>query len=167
MSIENDILGSVFIRNLYDEAILQIIDMDCSPLPKERDSIYLNFYRLFRDTCWIAVLDQEVIGFALGMIDQTNTNHCYLNYLFVKSDHRKTGLGRRLLNEFEVAAQRKGCSVVSLLTGKEENIKYYIKQGYVISSDSNSFIEEDAVSNYYNNNKKVTQLIKDLTDRIT
>lgn len=43
-------MDSVVIKNLYDQAILQIIDMDCSPLPNERDSIYLNFYRIFRDT---------------------------------------------------------------------------------------------------------------------
>ncbi|NHN34083.1 GNAT family N-acetyltransferase [Paenibacillus sp. S3N08] len=41
------------------------------------------------------------------MTGPTNKTRCYLNYLFVKNEHRKTGLGRRLLNEFEVAAQRK------------------------------------------------------------
>jgi len=147
---------------LYDEAILQIIDLDCSPLPKERDSIYLNFYRLFRDTCWVAVLDGEVIGFALGMIDQTNTTHGYLNYLFVKSEHRKTGLGSRLLNKCEVSVQQKGCKIVTLLTSKQENIEYYKKLGYTKNHDLEPFREEDAVYNYYYNKKKVSLLIKNL-----
>ncbi|WP_408638488.1 GNAT family N-acetyltransferase [Paenibacillus baimaensis] len=61
--------------------------------------MYLNFYRLFRDTCLVAVNDGEVVGFALGMIDQTSTSHAYLNYLFVKENYRKTGIGKRLLEQ--------------------------------------------------------------------
>ncbi|KRE55987.1 hypothetical protein ASL11_35240 [Paenibacillus sp. Soil750] len=38
----------------------KLLRWDCSPLPKERDSIYLNFYRLFRDTYLVAVNDDEV-----------------------------------------------------------------------------------------------------------
>jgi len=155
-------MDSIVIKNLYDEAILQIVEMDCSPLPNERDSIYLNFYRFFRDTCWVAVLNNEVIGFALGMIDQTNTTHCYLNYLFVKSEHRKNGLGRKLLSQFERSANRKGCKIVTLLTGKIENIDYYKKQGYEQNHDLQQFREDDAVYNYYYNKKKVSLLVKNL-----
>ncbi len=149
-------MDSIVIRNLYDDAIIQIVEMDCSPLPTERDSIYLNFYRFFRDTCWVAVLENEVIGFALGMIDQTDPSHCYLNYLFVTSDYRRTGLGLRLLKQFEISAQNKGCSVVSLLTANKQNIDYYNKHGYQIKQ----FREDDAVNNYYQNKKKVSLLIK-------
>jgi len=155
-------MDSVSIRKLYDEAILQIVEMDCSPLPNERDSIYLNFYRFFRDTCWVAVLNDEVIGFALGMVDQTNVTHCYLNYLFVKSEHRKTGLGQKLLRQFEESAKLKGCNLVTLLTGKVENIEYYQKQGYVKNHDLAQFRKDDAVYNYYYNKKKVSLLIKAL-----
>jgi len=158
-------MDSVVITNLYDEAILQIIEMDCSPLPNERDSIYLNFYRFFCDTCWVAVLDDKVIGFALGMLDQTDPTHCYLNYLFVKSEYRKTGLGHKLLKQFETSAQLRGCKIVTLLTGKTENIEYYSKQGYVKNHDVKQFSEDDAVYNYYYNKKKVSLLIKDLSIR--
>ncbi|XEC96690.1 GNAT family N-acetyltransferase [Paenibacillus tarimensis] len=153
-------MDSVVIRNLNDEAILQIIEMDCSPLPNERDSIYLNFYRFFRDTCWVAVLEDKVIGFALGMLDQTDPTHCYLNYLFVKSEHRKTGLGHRLLKQFEISARQKGCKIVTLLTAKTENIGYYNKQGYEKNHDLKHFREDDAVYDYYYNRKKVSLLIK-------
>ncbi|XEC96017.1 GNAT family N-acetyltransferase [Paenibacillus tarimensis] len=153
-------MESVAIRNLYDEAILQIVEMDCSPLPNERDSIYLNFYRFFRDTCWVAVVEDKVIGFALGMVDQTDPAHCYLNYLFVKCEYRQTGLGRRLLKQFELSARQKGCKMVSLLTSKSENIEYYKKQGYEKNHDLSQYSENDAVYDYYYNKKKVSLLMK-------
>jgi predicted N-acetyltransferase YhbS len=80
----------------------------------------------------------------------------------VKSEHRKTGLGRRLLKQFEISANRKGCKIVTLLTGKLENIEYYKKHGYEKNHDLKQFREDDAVYNYYYNEKKVSLLIKAL-----
>lgn len=155
-------MESIVIENLDSQAILQIVEMDCSPLPNERDSIYLNFYRFFRDTCWVALLEGKVVGFAFGMVDQTDPTHCYLNYLFVQSQYRKIGLGRRLLLEFESSAKRKGCEKVTLLTGKQENINYYIRQGYEKNHTLQPFTDEDDVYNYYYNTKHVSLLLKNL-----
>ncbi|WP_144028653.1 GNAT family N-acetyltransferase [Paenibacillus ferrarius] len=58
----------------------------------------------------MAVNDGEVVGFALGMIDQTSTSHAYLNYLFVKEDYRKNGIGKKLLEQFELATSKKGAT---------------------------------------------------------
>ncbi len=153
-------MKSIDIEKLSAQAILQIVEMDCSPLPNERDSIYLNFYRFFRDTCWVALLDGKVIGFALGMVDQSKPTHCYLNYLFVQSEYRKKGLGGRLLKEFELSAKNKGCEIVTLLTGKQVNIDYYYKQGYEKNHTLQPFTDEDDVYNYYYNIKCVSLLMK-------
>ncbi|WP_337100083.1 GNAT family N-acetyltransferase [Paenibacillus sp. YIM B09110] len=147
---------------LSDQFIIQIMNMDCSPFPKERDSIYLSFYRFFRDTCWVATVNNEVIGFALGFIDQTKTTHGYLNYLFVKSEYRRLGIGERLLCYFENSLKAKGCELATLLTGKQENIKYYNKLGYSVNHDLEGWTEKDAVYDYYYNTKKVSLLIKEL-----
>jgi GNAT superfamily N-acetyltransferase len=153
-------MGEIIIQEINDVTALQIAEMDCSPLPKERDSIYLNFYRLFRDTCLVAVNDGKVVGFALGMIEQTSTSHTHLNYLFVKENYRKTGKGKRLLEQFEIATSKKGCKFVTLLTGKNENIEYYQRQGYEKNNDLEQFSQKDAVYDYYDNTKKVSLLIK-------
>lgn len=155
-------MKSIAIEKLHAQAILQIVEMDCSPLPNERDSIYLNFYRLFRDTCWVALLEGKVIGFALGMVDQINPIHCYLNYLFVQSEYRKNGIGGKLLTEFESSAKRKGCQIVTLLTGKQENIDYYCKKGYEKNHTLEPFTDGDDVYNYYFNRKHVSLLMKTL-----
>lgn len=36
-------MGEVIIQEINDVTALQIAEMDCSILPKERNSIYLNF----------------------------------------------------------------------------------------------------------------------------
>ncbi|CAN7315909.1 GNAT family N-acetyltransferase [Paenibacillus sp. LjRoot56] len=155
-------MSEIIIHEINDVTALQIAGMDCSPLPKDRDSIYLNFYRFFRDTCLVAVRNGEVIGFALGMVEQTSRLHAYLNYLFVKEEYRKTGIGKRLLEQFEMAASIKGCEFVTLLTGKQENIDYYQRQGYEKNNDLKQFSQNDAVYDYYYNIKKVSLLYKPL-----
>lgn len=129
-------MHEIRIQEINDVTVLQIVRMDCSPLPKERDSVYLNFYRLFRDTSLVAVHDGEVVGFALGMVDQTSAEHAYLNYLFVHEAYRRAGIGGKLLAGFEAAAaskaglriergprsiQSQGCSVRLLLQREESN----------------------------------------------
>lgn len=157
-------MKAITIKALSAEGVLQIISMDCSPLPQERDSVYLNFYRFFRDTCWVAVEgeNEAVIGFALGLVDQTDPTHGYLNYLFVKSDYRRAGVGRRLLQQFEASAQQKGCKLITLLTGRTENIAYYTRHGYAINHELRPFTEDDAVYNYYYKKKNVSLLVKTL-----
>jgi ribosomal protein S18 acetylase RimI-like enzyme len=153
---------AIVIKVLDDEAILKIVDMDCSPLPNERDSIYLNFYRFFKDTCWVAFFNDELIGFVLGFIDQTNKEHGYMNYLFVKSEYRRRGVGARLIRAFELSAQEKGCKLISLLTGKIENINYYRSQGFYVNHNLTNWTQADAVYDYYFNKKKVSLLVKNL-----
>jgi GNAT superfamily N-acetyltransferase len=153
---------SIQIINLTDRTILQIVDMDCSPLPNERDSVFLSFYRFFRDTCWVALKDDELIGFALGFVDQTNNRHGYLNYLFVKEEYRKTGIGSRLLKQFEFGIKSQGCNIASLLTSKQETIDYYYKHGYAINHKLPGWSEDDDVYSYYYNTKRVSLLIKNL-----
>lgn len=156
-------MNNVTFKPLDDAAILQIIHIDCAPLPNERDSIYINFYRFFRDTCRVAMCGEEVVGFALGMVDQTNPDYCYLHYLFVKSAHRKTGIAQRLLQQFEQAAKQKGCRVTALQTSTQENVEYYKKHGYETGRDAELFAENDAVYDYYCHTRKVYHLAKTLS----
>ena len=155
-------MDTMAIRPLEAKDILQIIHIDCSPLPTERDSIYINFYRFFRDTCLVAARGDEVVGFALGMVDQTAPAYCYLHYLFVTNDCRQAGLGRRLLEQFEQAAQRKGCRYAALQTSTEQNVDYYSKLGYDMGRDDELFAEDDAVRDYYRHTRKVFHMVKTL-----
>lgn len=155
-------MDEVKYSKLNDHSIIQIMHMDCSPLPNERDSIYLSFYRFFRDTCWVAVINNEVIGFALGFVDQSKETHGYLNYLFVKSEYRGLGIGAHLLSLFEEGLRNAGCNLASLLTGKQENIGYYGRHGYIVNHDIDGWTEKDKVYDYYYNTKKVSLLVKEL-----
>lgn len=155
-------MDTITIRPLEAADILQIIHIDCSPLPNERDSIYINFYRFFRDTCVVAARGDEVVGFALSMIDQTDPAYCYLHYLFVKSDFRQAGLGRRLLEQFEQAAKRKGCRYAALQTSTEQNVEYYSRLSYETGRDDELFAADDAVRDYYCHTRKVFHMVKTL-----
>ncbi|MGO4376377.1 GNAT family N-acetyltransferase, partial [Paenibacillus sp. MCAF20] len=88
--------------------------------------------------------------------------HGYLNYLFVKSEYRRLGIGERLLCYFENGLKVKGCNLATLLTGKEENIKYYNKLGYSVNHEIEGWTEKDTVYDYYYNTKNVSLLIKEL-----
>ncbi|NMM63594.1 GNAT family N-acetyltransferase [Clostridium sp. P21] len=59
-------------------------------------------------------------------------NCLYIDVLLVKENHRKDGLGSKLLSEVEKVAKDKGCYLIHLDTFDFQAKNFYIKHGYDI-----------------------------------
>ena len=71
--------------------------------------------------------DGTIIG---GIIGGTYWGWMYVDILWVHEDHRKKGIGSRLLQEAEKEAVRRGCHHVHLDTMSWQAPEFYKKHGY-------------------------------------
>lgn len=71
----------------------------------------------------------KVIGGAIG---RTWGRCCELLQLWVMSEHRASGVGSRLLREFEAHARGRGCNVFYLTTLSFQAPDFYRKHGYEV-----------------------------------
>jgi ribosomal protein S18 acetylase RimI-like enzyme len=71
----------------------------------------------------------KVIGGAIG---RTWGRCCELLQLWVTSEHRASGVGSRLLREFEAYARGRGCNVFYLTTLSFQAPDFYRKHGYEV-----------------------------------
>lgn len=73
--------------------------------------------------------DGTVIG---GLIGGTYWGWMYVDILWVHEDHRRRGIGSRLLAEAEQEAARRGCHHVHLDTMSWQAPEFYKKLGYEV-----------------------------------
>ena len=73
--------------------------------------------------------DGNVIG---GLIGGTYWGWMYVDILWVHEDHRRCGIGSRLLSEAEKEAALRGCHHVHLDTMSWQAPEFYQKHGYQI-----------------------------------
>ena len=74
-------------------------------------------------------IDGNIIG---GIIGGTYWGWMYVDILWVHEDHRKKGIGSKLLREAEKEAIRRGCHHVHLDTMSWQAPDFYKKHGYEI-----------------------------------
>ncbi len=116
------------IRPLTADDFFLLNQMDWSPLPKERDSIYLTIAVGQADCSFIAQANHEFLGVILA------TRSCdgasiYVNHLLVSAATRGQGVGARLLERLEEYAR--GASVKRLwLLCQDETVGWYGAHGY-------------------------------------
>ena len=73
--------------------------------------------------------DGNVIG---GILGGTYWGWMYVDILWIHEDHRKNGIGSRLLAEAEKEAVRRGCHHVHLDTMSWQAPEFYKKHGYEV-----------------------------------
>ena len=73
--------------------------------------------------------DGNVIG---GILGGTYWGWMYIDILWVQEDHRKKGIGTKLLSEAEKEAIRRGCHHVHLDTMSWQAPEFYKKYGYEV-----------------------------------
>ena len=73
--------------------------------------------------------DGNVIG---GIIGGTYWGWMYIEILWVHENHRRTGIGSKLLSEAEKEAIRRGCHHVHLDTMSWQAPGFYLRKGYEV-----------------------------------
>jgi GNAT superfamily N-acetyltransferase len=83
----------------------------------------------------VAESQEAVIGYVLGIAHPAfyaNGQVAWVEEIFVQEAHRKEGIGRLLMSDFEAWADRQGCRVVALATRRAAS--FYQAIGYAESA---------------------------------
>ena len=73
--------------------------------------------------------DGNIIG---GLLGGTYWGWMYIDILWVREDHRRQGVGSRLMTEAEKEAMRRGCHHVHVDTMSWQAPMFYQKHGYEV-----------------------------------
>lgn len=122
------------IRNVTVEDFFLLNEMDWSPLPKERDSIYLTIAVDQQPCSFIAEGDD---GRFLGVVLASRAadgGSIYVNHLLIAEHARQQGLGRALMRRLEDYARNEGVRRIWFHC-QDETVDYYRARGYRESYD--------------------------------
>jgi GNAT superfamily N-acetyltransferase len=79
---------------------------------------------------------EAIVGGAVG---RTWGRCCELQQIWVDASHRGTGVGRRLIEQFEAEAIRRGCGLCYLDTFDFQAPEFYRKLGYHVALEIGGF----------------------------
>jgi ribosomal protein S18 acetylase RimI-like enzyme len=102
----------------------KIVEYNLSKIPLKQEVPILWINRIIEDSCG------DIIA---GINSKMYCWNCvYIDVLWVKEEHRKEGLGSKLLNEVEKIAKEKECHLIHLDTFDFQAKDFYIKHGYEV-----------------------------------
>lgn len=107
-----------------DFIVDKIVEYNLSIVPSKQETDFLWINRIVEDK------NGNIIA---GILSKMYCWNClYIDVLWVKEEHRKDGLGSRLLKEIESVAIEKGCYLIHLDTFDFQAKDFYIKHGYEV-----------------------------------
>lgn len=98
------------------------------------------------NTCFVAVADEEVIGYC--MLNYTFYSNGYIDMLYVHSDHRRSGVGAALLRHVESLCQTPKLFTSTNLSNLPMQ-SLLSKSGYQLSGVIHNLDESDPEIVYY------------------
>ena len=112
-------------NNIEEDFIIdKIVEYNLSIVPSKQETDFLWINRIVEDK------NGNIIA---GILSKMYCWNClYIDVLWVKEEHRKDGLGSRLLKEIESIAIEKGCYLIHLDTFDFQAKDFYIKHGYEV-----------------------------------
>lgn len=117
-------------KEKYLNELKLLADKNKDVLKPNTKMLYFVVARLFSKVSYVAILNNNVIGFIISF---KNGNHIWLHQLAVDKNHRGKGIAKTLLRELETAAAQ--CTIE--FSVKKDNytaIALYEKLGYEKSS---------------------------------
>lgn len=108
-----------------NEVILKgLVEYNLSQVPSKQKENFMPINRSIKDE------NGEVIA---GIISVMYGWNClYVDILWVSENHRKDGLGSKLLKEVERVAKENGCKLIHLDTFDFQAKDFYLKHGFEI-----------------------------------
>ena len=92
------------------------------------------FFVHFRNTSFIAQLDNKIIGFLIGFLSQTYPQQAYVHFVGIHPDFRNQGIGRQMYQKFFHTVKKFGCCQVKCVTSplNTNSIAYHLHMGFEI-----------------------------------
>ena len=145
------------IRNLRKDDFFLLNQMDWTPLPKERDSIYLFLALDQTDCSFVAEEGSRFLGVLL-CTRSSDGKSIYVNHLLVDNKVRKKGVGGKLLKRLHEFAEKAAVERIWLLA-YDDLKEYYERQGY---REAYEFLSPE-LKEYLHNQKKSLAFVKYFT----
>jgi ribosomal-protein-alanine N-acetyltransferase len=137
------------IRRVQANDIFPVIDLAYDTLPERYNpSIFNQFYESFPEGFLVALQNQSVIGFIIGI--KTTTDTARILMLSVNNNNRKQGIGSALLKQFISEMKNQHIKKVDLevRTTNQGALEFYLKRGFNLQEKLRKFYQngEDAYS---------------------
>jgi ribosomal protein S18 acetylase RimI-like enzyme len=143
------------IRQVREKDFIEIMNLasKCGPIPIERDSIYHLFTRYFANTCFVAEMDNKIVGYILGFISQLEKNVAYIHNICISPDFRRKKIGSSLYQKFFQNMKKEKCQRVFLIINpvNKLSILYHESLGFnALKEGEEIYIEGVRASKNYN-----------------
>ena len=125
------------IRTCTQNDFFKLWGMDWTPLPKERDTIYLILTVEHSRLCFVAEDREGAWQGVLLASRSTDGSSCFLNHLLVMSPARSKGVGSALVEHLKDRCAEIGIRRIWFFTG-ENNRRFYRRLGF---EEDSSFLE--------------------------
>jgi ribosomal protein S18 acetylase RimI-like enzyme len=139
-------LENVRIRTVKEKDFFEIMNLasKCDPIPVERDSIYHLFTKYFANTCFVAEIDNQIVGYILGFISQLEKNVAYIHNICIAPDLRRKKIGSGLYQKFFQNMKNEKCQKIFLIINPKNklSISYHESLGFNISKEGEEFYVE-------------------------
>lgn len=97
-------------------------------------SVLKVFFIHFTNTTYIAEINNNLIGFLVGFLSQSEENVGYIHFVGVHPNYRKDGIGRLLYQNFFNACIANKRSIVKSCTSpiNKLSINFHLHMGFII-----------------------------------
>jgi ribosomal protein S18 acetylase RimI-like enzyme len=92
------------------------------------------FFLHFEGTSFVAEDGEELVGFLIGFLSQTNDDEAYIHFVGVSPEHRGEGLGRSLYERFFEEVVAHGRTSVRCVTSpaNEDSVAFHEALGFAV-----------------------------------
>jgi len=90
-------------------------------------------------TLFLKSIYDDTENIVAGITGWTWAGACEITLFWVKSDYRKKGYGKALLNAAEAEAAKQNCNTIFLRTYSFQAPHFYLKHGYLIEYELKDF----------------------------
>ncbi len=129
-------------------------------------SVIKVFFIHFNQSTFIAEIEDELIGFLVGFMSQSEERVGYIHFAGVHPQFRKFGIGRRLYESFYAACKVNDRSIVKSCTSpvNKLSINFHQKIGFEIES-GNGIVDDVPVTLNYLGKGNHKVLFKKVLDK--
>ncbi|HWR27665.1 MAG TPA: ribosomal protein S18-alanine N-acetyltransferase [Candidatus Thermoplasmatota archaeon] len=142
------------IRRVQPNDIFPVIALAFETLPERYNpSIFTQFYESFPEGFLVALNNETIIGFLIGI--RTTPNVARILMLAVKDTYRKQGIGSSLLAQFikEMRQQYVTSVELEVRTSNKGALRFYQARGFLL---------QDTLQQFYQNGENAYCMRKEL-----
>lgn len=103
------------------------------------------FFEHFRNTSFIIEQDNQIVGFLIGFLSQSQPDEAYIHFVGVHPDYRKQRLAKTLYELFFETVRQRNRKIVRCITSPVNtgSIAFHTRMGFQIGPQE---IQKDGVS---------------------